>query len=173
MCPKSFKQLRPFKQKQQGFLLPLAIFIIVVMGLFALVLSRNTIQSNTSSVQEVISTQAFYAAESGAQRGMQVLFFPAAPANNTRQQVDARCAALNTTFTFSVPGLNNCSAVVSCRCAFQDESNCAPITAANYLSSASSTRVTSFYNVLSTATCGSGNLRAVRAIEVGSFLKQE
>jgi MSHA biogenesis protein MshP len=179
MCPKSFKphksckQLRSFKQKQQGFLLPLAIFIIVVMGMFALVLSRNTIQSSTSAAQEVISTQAFYAAESGAQRGMQVLFFPTAPANNTRQQVDARCAALATTFTFTVTGLNNCSAVVSCRCAFQDESNCAPITAANYLAAPSNTKLTSFYTVLSTATCGSGNLGAVRAIEVGSFLKQE
>ncbi len=179
MCPDSLKQHKPFKQprscqqKQQGFLLPLAIFIIVVMGLFALVLSRNTIQTSTSAVQEAISTQAFYAAESGAQRGMQVLFFPTAPANNTRQQVDARCAALATTYTFTVPGLNNCSAVVSCSCVFQDESNCAPIVAANYLSTAPSIRLTSFYTVLSTATCGSGNLSAVRAIEVGSFLKQE
>ncbi|RYZ93898.1 MAG: MSHA biogenesis protein MshP, partial [Moraxellaceae bacterium] len=78
MFPKSFRK------NQQGFLLPLAIFIIVVMGLFALVVSRNTIQSNTAAVQEAISTQTFYAAESGAQRGMQVLFFPDA---SSRQQV--------------------------------------------------------------------------------------
>jgi MSHA biogenesis protein MshP len=157
-------------KNQQGFLLPLAIFIVVVMGLFALVLSRNTIQSNTSAVQEAISTQTFYAAESGAQRGMQVLFFPDASA---RQQVDSRCIALNTTYTYTVPGLNNCSAVVSCSCAFQDATNCSPIAAANYLSTAPTNRLTSFYTITSVATCGSGNLRAVRTIDVGSFLKQE
>jgi MSHA biogenesis protein MshP len=158
------------KKNQQGFLLPLAIFIVVVMGVFALVISRNTIQSSTSAVQEAISTQTFYAAESGAQRGMQTLFFPDA---SSRQQVDTRCAALNTTHTFTVPGLNNCAAVVSCACAFQDATNCAPITAGNYTAAAPTNRLTSFYTITSVATCGSGNLRAVRTIDAGSFLKQE
>jgi hypothetical protein len=110
------------KKKQQGFLLPLAVFIVVVMGLFALVLSRNTIQTNTSSVQEAVSVQAFYAAESGAQRGMQHLFYLAAPTTLVRQQVDQRCIniATNTPLVIAfkspanpglpdVPGLNNCS----------------------------------------------------------------
>jgi MSHA biogenesis protein MshP len=162
--------LNSFKKNQQGFLLPLAIFIVVVMGMFALVISRNTIQTSTSAVQEAISTQTFYAAESGAQRGMQVLFFPDA---SFRQQVDTRCVGLNTTYTFTVPGLNNCSTVVTCACVFQDETNCSPITASNYTSTAASNRLTSFYRIASTATCGSGNLRSVRTIEVGSFLKQE
>jgi MSHA biogenesis protein MshP len=81
------------QQKQQGFLLPLALFIVVVMGLFALVLSRNTIQTGTSTVQEMVSTQAFYVAESGAQLGMQNLFFPDP---SVRQQVDQRCVNLIT-----------------------------------------------------------------------------
>jgi len=157
-------------KKQQGFLLPLAVFIVVVMGIFALVISRNTIQTNTSATLEVITTQAFYAAESGAQRGMNVLFFPDA---SSREQVDTRCVGLNTTFTFTVPGLNNCSAVVTCKCVFQDDANCAPVTAANYTPAASAERSTSFYTVTSEATCGSGNLRSVRTIETGSFLQQE
>jgi MSHA biogenesis protein MshP len=159
-----------FKKNQQGFLLPLAIFIVVVMGLFALVISRNTIQSSMSAVQEAISTQTFYAAESGAQRGMQILFFPDASA---RQQVDTRCTSLNTTLNYTVPGLKNCSVVVTCTCAFQDETSCSPISAANYTSTAATNRLTSFYKVTSTATCGVGNLRSVRTIDVGSFLKQE
>ena len=162
--------LTTMKKSQQGFLMPLAIFIVVVMGLFALVISRSAIQTSTSSTQEIISIQAFYAAESGAQRGMQVLFFPDA---SFRQQVDTRCVGLNTTYTFTVPGLNNCSAVVTCSCAFQDETSCSPITASNYTSTAAANRLTSFYRIASTATCGSGNLRSVRTIEVGSFLKQE
>jgi MSHA biogenesis protein MshP len=162
--------LNTVKKNQQGFLLPLAIFIIVVMGTFALIISRNTIQSSTAAVQEAISTQAFYAAESGAQRGMQVLFFPDA---SFRQQVDTRCVALNTTYTYTVPGLNNCSAVVTCSCVFQDETTCAPIAASNYTASAASNRLTSFYKISSTATCGLSTLRSVRTIEAGSFLRQE
>lgn len=159
-----------FKKNQQGFLLPLAIFIIVVMGVFALVISRNTIQTSTSAVQEAISTQTFYAAESGAQRGMQVLFFPDA---SLRQQVDTRCVGFNTTYTYTVPGLNNCSALVTCSCVFQDETSCSPITASNYTSTAATNRLTSFYKISSTATCGMSTLRSVRTIEAGSFLKQE
>lgn len=158
--------------------MPLAIFIIVVMGTFALVISRNTIQSSTSAVQEAISTQTFYAAESGAQLGMQKLFFPDA---SSRQLVDSSCAGLLTTplvKTYSktgvdVPGLNSCTITVTCSCTFQDESSCSPITASNYTSTAATNRLTSFYKISSTATCGAGNLRSVRTIEAGSFLTQE
>lgn len=164
-----------FKQKQQGFLLPLAIFIVVVMGLFALVLSRNTIQTGTSALQEVISTQAFYAAESGAQRGMQNLFFNA---DISRLSVDSRCNAMiasnaSNNHTFTAAGLNNCSATVTCRCLYQNDAACSPGTATNYSSTNASAPLTSYYTIISAATCGSGNLNSVRTIEVGSFLRQE
>lgn len=171
MFPKVI-QLNKFPRQQQGFLLPLAIFIVVVMGVFALVLSRNTIQAGTSSVQEAISTQTFYAAESGAQRGMQVLFLDKTQAL-TRQAVDGRCVALSATYTYTVPGLNNCSAVVACSCRYQNAAACAPAAASNYSATAAVTNLTSFYTITSTATCGSGTLRSVRTIEAGSFLKQE
>lgn len=162
--------LNQLTKKQQGFLMPLAIFIIVVMGTFALVISRSSIQTSTATTQEAISTQTFYAAESGAQRGMQVLFFTDA---SVRQQVDTRCTSLNATYTDTVSGLKNCSTVVTCSCLFQDGTSCSPITASNYTSTAASNRLTSFYKISSEATCGVGNLRAVRTIEAGSFLKQE
>jgi MSHA biogenesis protein MshP len=165
--------LKKLPKQQQGFLLPLAIFIVVVMGVFALVLSRNTIQAGTSSVQEAVSTQAFYAAESGAQRGMQVLFLDKTQAL-TRQAVDSRCTALNTTYADNVPGLKNCSAAVKCTCKYQDAfSTCSPTTSTNYTSTAPVNNLTSFYTITSTATCGTGTLKAERTIEAGSFLKQE
>jgi MSHA biogenesis protein MshP len=159
-------------KNQHGFLMPLAIFIVVVMGVFALAISRTTIQASTSGTLEFVSTQAFYAAESGTQRAMQTLFFPDA---SSRQQVDNRCENLNVTHNFTVPGLNGCSAVVTCTCRYADNSgsNCAPGTPANYTSSAPQNITTSFYTITSTATCGSGTLRAVRTIQAGSFLKQE
>lgn len=164
MCPNSCTS------KQQGFLLPLAIFIVVAMAALALVLTRNIIQTNFSATQEMVSAQTFYAAESGAQRGMQIIFYPDA---SSRQAADIRCIAMNTTIAFgaTVTGLKNCSTVVTCGCLYQDNSACAPGTASNY--SASTTKPNSFYKISSVATCGSGNLRSVRTIEAGSFLEQE
>ncbi len=168
MCPNRIYN-RSY-HKQHGFLLPLALFIVVVMGLFALVLSRNTIQTSNASVLELISVQAFYAAESGGQRGMQVLFYPNA---SSRQAVDTLCNAMNNTYTFTVTGLNNCSAVVTCSCLYQDNNSCAPGTATNYSTSALPVKLLSFYKISSVGTCGGGNLRSVRTIEIGSYLKQE
>ena len=156
--------------KQKGFLMPLAIFILVVMGTFAMVLSRNTIQTSSSSVLELISVQGFYAAESGAYRGMQNLFFPDA---SSRNSIDARCATMNITHTFTVTGLNNCSAVVTCTCLYADNTACDSGTAANYSSSAATLKLSSFYKVSSVATCGTGNMRSVRTVETGSMVKQE
>ena len=156
--------------RQRGFLIPLTIFILVVMSLFALVLSRNTIQTSESATQEMVSIQAFYAAESGAQRGMQTLFFPDA---SSRQAADARCAAINTTYTFTVDGLKNCTAQVTCSCQYQDASTCASGTAANYSTSAAAGKLTSVYKISSVGSCGAGILRAVRTIEAGATLKQE
>lgn len=164
MCPKSSAK------KQEGFLLPLAIFIVVVMAGLALVLTRNIIQTNYSATQELVSSQTFYAAESGAQKGMQVLFYPDA---SSRQAADNRCASMNVAISYGVTGLKNCSAVVTCTCLYQDNTACAPGTASNYSTTAAANKLNSFYKVSSVATCGSGNLRAVRTIEAGSFLKQE
>ena len=158
------KQLR----RQQGFLLPLALFIVVVMGLLALVLMRSTQQTGMGAVQETISVAAFYAAESGAQQGMQALFY-----NNDlkRQSVDGRCAALSTTYPFTANGLKNCSALVSCSCSYNNGSACASGTAANY---AASTAVPeSYYTIASTGSCGVLPIKSTRTIQAGSFLKQE
>jgi MSHA biogenesis protein MshP len=112
---------------------------------------------------------------------MQKLFFPDA---STRQQVDQRCVVndvntlpINRTFNKGtandVPGLNSCSISVSCSCSFADDTSCSPITASNYTSTAGAKRLISFYKITSVATCGSGTLKSVRTIDVGSFMKQE
>ena len=141
------------------------------MSLFALVLSRNTIQTSNSAIQEVITVQTFYAGESGAQRGMQNLFYPDP---SSRQAVDNRCATMSTTYNFNgVAGLNNCQAVVTCSCLYQNNTACSPATASNYSSAAASNVLNSFYKISSVASCGSGKFSATRTIEVSSFLKQE
>lgn len=152
---KSFGHSGGSYQYQRGFLLPLALFIIVVMGLLALALSRMTTQTSLASAQELLSVQAFYAAESGAQQGMNRLYPPAD--TNQRVNVNSRCDNVNRTLTFTgVDGLNSCSASVRCECA-----NCAP------------TDATSFYTITSQGRCGSGVLSAERTIKVGSFMDRD
>lgn len=156
-------------KRQQGFLIPLALFIVVVIGSLALVIARTSTQTNTASVQELLSVQTFYAAESGTQRGMQILYFPNA---SVRQDVDTRCAAMNQTFNFSgIVGLEHCTAQIACTCRYNNNSPCAPATAANYSSTTSVP--TSFYTVTTLATCGQGRYSADRTIQAGAFLEQE
>jgi MSHA biogenesis protein MshP len=162
MYPESLK-------RQDGFLIPLALFIVVVMGLLALVLARNSNLSQRGFTQELLGTQAFYAAETGTQRAMQTLFFPDA---SSRQSVDSRCAGLSTTYSFSgVDGLNLCQAQVSCTCVYQNNIPCAAGTATNYQNNSASH--TSIYTLISRGSCSAGDIAASRQIQASAYLEQE
>ena len=138
---------------QRGFLVPLAAFIIVIMGLLALTIARFSGQSTLALAQEAISTQAFYAAESGAQYGMNQLFYDTGTVL-TRALVDGNCTAVNgDTVNFSGAGLNNCSATISC----------------SFTADAGNT--TSFYTLASTGNCGSGSVTAQRTVQVAAQMQ--
>lgn len=139
---------------EKGFLIPLAAFILVVISLLAAQMMRTSSQVSVSATQEAISIQAFYAAESGAQAAMSVLF----SGNGDRAAVDVNCTNVQPQ-TFSVDGLDNCTAAVSCSCV--DESNNACNTAASY----------SFYTIESSATCGSAAVTSNRVIQVSAFMQ--
>jgi len=155
--------------------LPLALFILVVMGVLALTISRTATQGNTSIIQEFTNVQAFYAAESGAQRGMQVLFL----ATTARQASDTACANMATNTTAnqnfaSVNGLQICTATVTCTCVYQNNIACDAGVAANYLRTSAAGLTKSFYTIRSVGTCGpADHYRAVRTIEVGAYREQE
>jgi len=138
MCPDR-AQLSP--SRQGGFLVPTALFIIVVMGLAALALWRTTSQTNTSAVQELLSTQAFYAAESGVQTALSLVFYPNA---SSRTLVDNNCAGLDQTLDFSgISGLNICQVRVQC-----------------------TLNAPGSYTLISDGRCTSGDLSAERSLEV-------
>lgn len=168
MSPKNIYQHRYLKQ--QGFLLPLALFILVVMGALALTISRTSVQTQWAGIQEFTNIQAFYAAESGAQRGMQALFLT----NTTRQATDASCAAMSISPDFSaIDGLKICTAQVTCSCRYRDNSTCNSTVAANYSTAAAIGLTKSFYTITSQGACGEQQFRSVRTIQVGAFLDQE
>jgi len=139
---------------QQGFLMPVAIFILVVMAGFAAALNRMTAQTAIMVPQEMLSTAAFYAAETGAQRALNQMFYSTA-ATVTRVDADAACAALATPLTFpaTATGLASCSVAITCAVS-NDAGN-----------------TTSFYNIGSAASCGSGDVTAQRTIDVSSFIQ--
>lgn len=163
-------QCRPSSASQQrGFLIPLALFIVVVMGLLALVITRTSTQTNTSTTQELLSVQTFYAAESGTQRGMQILFFPDA---SIRQDADNRCVGMNQNYNFAgTVGLEHCQAQVTCSCRYSNNAICTPATAANY--SATTSVPGSFYTITTQASCGQAMYRAERTIQAGAFLEED
>lgn len=122
---------------QRGFSLPIAIFIIVIMALLAAG-AVNILNKGLSGVsQEVLSTRAFYSAESGAQHVLSQLF----PLNGGA----ANCAA-NSSLTFNSTGLNSCRANMTC--------------------SATTIGSETFYTVNSTGTCATGSTTTVRQIQI-------
>lgn len=139
---------------QRGFLIPLAAFILVVIGLLAAQMMRTNSQVSLAGTQEAISTQAFYAAESGAQAAMSRLF----SANGNRATVDVNCTNVQSQ-VFNVIGLRNCSAAVTCACV--DENDAACSAAALY----------SFYTISSTGTCGAANVTSNRTIQISAFIE--
>ena len=91
-------RLNNSRMNQTGIGLPVAIFIITIMGLIAAAVNQMGETSSQVYIQNVLSTRAFYAAESGAQlRAQSVL--SATPCN---------CGAdLTYTFGAAITGLNS------------------------------------------------------------------
>lgn len=165
MCP---ERAPASLARQRGFLLPLALFMMVAIGLLALGLWRTASQTNVGAVQEVVSVQAFYAAESGAQTGMSRLFYPDASA---RQDIDQRCQSLSETENFSAAGLSQCTADFQCQCQYESGAACEPGNDAHYEPGTDNPH--SFYRITSEGRCDVGGLSATRIIEVNAHQRQE
>ena len=97
--------------RQQGVNLPTAIFVITLLAMLAVAINALVTQSSQSYQEEINLTRAFYAAESGAGFGMNTIF---PPEGFPSYGAPAECAAGPRVYTFSVPGLNACTASVSC-----------------------------------------------------------
>lgn len=129
--------------KQAGFLMPLALFILVGLGALALTISRLSSGQFSSAVQETLSVQAFYAAESASQLAMNRILFDAA----SKADADLNCTSVNgDSVNYSAAGLNDCSVQLAC----------------NIVSNTGESA--GIYQVESVATCGGGKLLAERRL---------
>lgn len=139
----------PNRCKQSGFLLPVALVLIVGIAALAVAISKLTAQANVGAFREGLSMQAFYAAESGMQYGMNRVIFPDA----SRASGVTQCAAVDTqSLTFGVDGLDGCSTTINCS------------------SSANAADNTTFFTLTSSATCGSGQLLTERIIQASAYM---
>lgn len=112
-------------QKQAGVNLPGAIFVITLLALLAVAINALITQSSQSYQEEINLTRAFYAAESGAGFAMNTIF---PPEGFPGYGAPATCAAGPRVYSFTVPGLNQCEASVTCSAKAVGSDNFATIT---------------------------------------------
>lgn len=126
--------------RQTGLGLPAALFVIVVLALIAVAITELERTSAESFSFNVLSQRAFYAAESGAQVGLNRLFPPGGAAS------DCTNAYFGTSQTYTQGGLNGCSVTVACR--------------------ADTVGADTIFTLTATGQCGTGSDSAIRVIEV-------
>lgn len=133
--------------------MPVAAFIVVVMGLLAAGMGIISSQTSIAGAQEQITVQSFYAAEAGAQFGMSAVFYDAA-SSLTRSSVAADCASISgSAINFTAPGMQGCSATISCSATID------------------SADTTTFIAIISIGRCGINPVNAERAVDVSAFLQ--
>ena len=127
-------------KNSRGFGLPAAIFVITILALVIAAMSAIIQRSAQSVSLQVESQRAFYAAESGVQLALNLLF----PVDGS----SSRSCSVSPYYSenFSAAGLNSCAVTVSCRSVFDG------------------TQV--YYILTSSGSCGSGADQAVRELEV-------
>jgi MSHA biogenesis protein MshP len=91
--------------KQSGISLPVALFIITIMSLIAVAVNQLNETSSQSYGQNVLSTRALYASESGVQLR----------ASDVLDAMPCVCGgSADVEYDFTVVGLNQCSAATTC-----------------------------------------------------------
>ena len=96
---------------QSGIGLPAAIFVITLMAVIAVAVNQLVSQNAQTFEEELNLTRAFYAAESGAGFVMNTVF---PPEEYSAYATTAECVATERDYNFTVAGLNQCSATVTC-----------------------------------------------------------
>ncbi|MDX1695073.1 MAG: hypothetical protein R3208_15005, partial [Ketobacteraceae bacterium] len=116
---------------QKGFGLPMAIFIITVMAFIAVAINELSDDSGSITGTNALSVRAFYAAESGANIALTLMFPPAGGGNLCTS------SPIVNNLNFSAGGLSQCAVTVTC--------------------GINTSGAVTTYRLTSTGTCGSGN----------------
>jgi len=147
-------------KKNLGFLLPLALFLILAASGIALILLQQTTKPSVNLTISSLASNSAYAAETAAGLASNQLFFPVA----NRRQMDIRCENINIPSVLNVDGLDQCRLTVSCDCRYENNNTCDSGEAGNYDNSLGIEN--SFYRIQSEASCGSGFAQGYRRVEL-------
>jgi MSHA biogenesis protein MshP len=110
MCPKRNDSLSVL-HGQRGIGIPAALFVITLLAIIAVGINALLAQNAETYEEEINLTRAFYAAESGAGFAMNSIF---PPEEFPQYNSTAECAAGPREYTFTIAGLNECKATVTC-----------------------------------------------------------
>jgi MSHA biogenesis protein MshP len=130
--------------KQQGSMLVISLFVIIVMALLGLTLSRLLSSSSDAIIYEVYGQRALHAARAGVEEQIALAF----PISGS-----ASCTASTIDFT-PVPGLESCEVNAQC-------------TQLNVVDGSISR---TYYKFTSTGTCSAGDIIASRTVQVDAML---
>lgn len=131
---------------QQGSALVIAVFIIVVMLLLVGALSKLLTSSSESVSYEVLGTRAFFAAQSGMEYGVKLLY-PFGEVDSVVSVGACTGMAPLPLPDFTAVGLQSCSASVSCQSSVSPEG-------------------TFHFLLRSTGSCDGGAIQSSRTIEM-------
>lgn len=101
--------------RQAGFSIPIAIFVLVVIGMLGAAMVNILNQGQESIAREILSMRAFMAAESGVERGLNEVLVGSGGALCAANNLNDT-ANFNTLFNWSLsaPGMTGCAVSVTC-----------------------------------------------------------
>lgn len=136
--------------KQAGFLIPLALFIVVGAATLGVAIGQVAAGSRSSAVLLALNNQALSAADAGVQTALHRMYYGA----QTRAIVDANCGTVDgTTISLSGVGVDGCNITVNCSVAV------------------SALDDVSLYSIQSQSMCGSGDYETSRLIVAESYMR--
>ena len=99
------------RRSQRGIGIPAALFVITLFSILAVAINLLQQQNSEIYAEQVNLTRAFYAAESGAGFAMNSIF---PPEEFPQYNSTAECAEGPREYAFTIAGLNECTATVTC-----------------------------------------------------------
>ncbi len=140
------------REREQGFLLPLALFVVVAAATLAVAISQMAGGSRTTVLINTLSDQAYYAADAGLEYAAVRLNRVASISHPTKSQsteavaLSVVCSELDKAdLTFDATGLKACRTELQCR-------------------ESVNTNMASLYFLGSVASCGAGETSSVRVL---------
>lgn len=135
---------------QAGFLIPLALFIVVSAATLGVAMGQLAAGSRSSAILLALNAQALFTADAGVQSVMHNLYYGA----DTRAAVDANCEAVDgDMLSLTGQGVAGCRLVLNCTVAVSAFGN------------------VSLYTLESQSQCGSGDYVTSRRVRAWSYMK--